>query len=114
MSGAPTSRRPERFTLLLVLGVVAVLVVLFAAGVRTYRDLAGQVAREAELGEEIRATEERIEALRLEIRRLRHDPETLERLAREELGLVRPDDLVIVYPEEEETTMSEDPQPRNP
>ena len=102
MSEDPAPRRPERLALLLGLGVTAILLVLLAAGVRTYRDLATQRTREAELHEQIRATEQRIEALRLRIRRLRDDPETLERLAREELGFVRPDDLVIVVPDDEE------------
>ena len=36
-----------------------------------------------------------------EIELLRHDPATLERLAREELGLVKPGDLVMLLPAEE-------------
>ena len=102
MSTDPSPRRPERLTLLLVLGVAAVLLVLTAAGIRTWRDLASQRAREAELQRQILDTEARIESLRLRIRRLRDDPATLERLAREELGFVRPEDVVIVVPDAEE------------
>ena len=38
----------------------------------------------------------RVERLRFRLVLLREDPMTLERLAREELGMVRPNDVVIV------------------
>ena len=48
--------------------------------------------------DQIAASEERIEAQRHRLKLLREDPATLERLAREELGLVGKDDLVFVLP----------------
>ena len=80
-----------------VLGVVAALLVLtlFVAGLRSYRDLAVQRARQAELVERISDTEVRIRQLETEIELLRTDPGTLERVAREDLGMARPGDIVI-------------------
>ena len=75
---------------------------LAMAGARSYRDLAAAQGREADLEEKIEATLERIESLEDRTMRLRSDPLALERLAREELGMVRPGEVVIVLPEEEE------------
>lgn len=101
------------------LGTAAlVLALLFAlAGLQSWRDLSVARSRSQELQSRVDATEERIEALRERIHRLDSDPRALERLAREELGLVRPGDLVIVLPEETVSpttprspkTVSEDP-----
>ena len=43
-------------------------------------------------------SKEEVDALAARVDLLRHDPATLERLAREEHGLVLPEDLVIVLP----------------
>lgn len=52
------------------------------------------------------ATEAAIEQLRVENQRLReeiealrHDPQVIERIAREELNMLRPEELVISFPE---------------
>ena len=58
--------------------------------------------QESALRQEVARTEQRIDALRHRVERLRSDPATLERLAREELGMVHPGDVVIVLPPEEE------------
>ena len=58
------------------------------------------------------AAEQRVALLRERIGRLRDDPLTLERLAREELGWVRPDDVVIVLtPEPPAPAASRQPAP---
>jgi cell division protein FtsB len=90
------------------------LLLLAAAGARGGRDLAAARAREALLEQRIAATEERVAALRQRIQRLRDDPLTLERLAREELGMVRPGDVVIVLPPEPDAQGAppQDPPPR--
>jgi cell division protein FtsB len=93
----PAPRR-DRFPLLLSGGVVLVLLVVGAAGLRSWRDLATQRAREASVASEIARTEADVRRLEERIRRLKEDPFTLERLARHELGLVRPEDLVMVFP----------------
>lgn len=84
------------------LGAAAlVLALLFGiAGLQSWRDLSVARARSHELETRVEATETRIEGLKERIHRLESDPRALERLAREELGLVRPGDLVVVLPEE--------------
>jgi cell division protein FtsB len=82
-------------------GVLLLLVLVTAAGLRSRQELAEARAKEAELIAEAAATEARIAALEQRIARLRNDPLTLERLARQDLGLVDPADVVIVLPESE-------------
>ncbi len=82
------------------LGAVVLLFItlLGAAGLKSYRDLTGERARERQLETQIETTRAGIDHLRNRIDRLRGDPAMLERLAREDLGLVRPQDLVIELP----------------
>ena len=95
-AAAPPPR--ERSPFLLALAVIAVLVAVGAASLRSWRDLAEQRAHEAELAASIAKTEATVRQLEERNRRLEKDPVTLERLARQELGLVKPDDLVVVFP----------------
>jgi cell division protein FtsB len=95
-AAAPPPR--ERSPFLLALAVIAVLVAVGAASLRSWRDLAEQRAHEAELAQAIVKTETKVRQLEERNRRLEKDPVTLERLARQELGLVKPDDLVVVFP----------------
>lgn len=74
---------------------------LTVAGLKSYRDLGIAQAREELLQERIEDTQVRLERLQHRIELLRDDPATLERLAREYHGLVKPDDLVIVLPEDD-------------
>ena len=78
--------------------VIFVSGLLLTAGAKSYRDLQIVRQREAEIAVRIDASEERLEAQRHRLKLLREDPATLERLAREELGLVGKDDLVFVLP----------------
>jgi cell division protein FtsB len=78
--------------------VVFLMLLLATAGYRSWRDLASSRAHANELRGKITNTGERIEHLRDLIERVENDPLTLERLARENLGLVRPGDVVIVLP----------------
>lgn len=89
--------RPLRSAISLAVGVT--LVALAAAGLKSWRDFEQSRAREAALLESIAASERRIRVLEHRIESLDSDPATLDRLAREELGLVRPDEVVIVLPE---------------
>jgi len=82
--------------------VFGVLGLVGTAGVKSLGDL--RSARTAK-----QALRAKIEAARLEIRdletriaRLDNDPATLERLAREQLGMVRTGDVVIVLPADDE------------
>lgn len=97
-SAAASAPPRERSPFLLALAVLAVLVAVGAASVRSWRDLAEQRAHEAELQAAIVKTEAAVRALEERNRRLESDPVTLERLARQQLGLVKPDDLVVVFP----------------
>jgi len=76
------------------------LILLATAGVKSYRDLAAAHAHEAELNRRIAESQERIRILKERARLIANDPLTLERLAREDLGMVRPGDVVIVLPDE--------------
>ena len=80
-----------------ILGVMAAILVaaLFVAGMRSYRDLAVQRARESSLESRLAETRLRIEELERRIDLLRTDPGTLEKIAREDLGMARPGDLVV-------------------
>ena len=80
--------------------VLFALVLLAFASVKSHRDLVAARDHERLLKSTIGATEQRIERLHGRIRQLRGDADTLDRLAREELGLVKPGDVVIVLPEE--------------
>jgi cell division protein FtsB len=90
----------QNLPLRLALGGAVIFVsgLLLTAGAKSYRDLQIVRQREAELAVRIAASEERLEQQRHRLQLLREDPATLERLAREELGLVREDDLVFVLP----------------
>lgn len=92
--------RPASFRLLAGTVLFFLVVLLSAAGVRSYRDLEAARRREALLEQKIAATEASVAVLRRRVERLRDDPVTLERLAREELGMVRAGDVVIVLPGE--------------
>ena len=87
-------------------------IVLAIAGVRSYHDLVAVKTREADFQRRIAATDERIETLEREIELLREDPATLERHAREDLGLVMPGDVVVLLPPDEEDAANEGPLPR--
>jgi cell division protein FtsB len=82
-------------------GLAFLLALLAVAGIKSYRDLAAVRGQEAALRQQVEQTQQRIEALRHRVERLRSDPAALERLAREELGMVRPGDVVIVLPAED-------------
>lgn len=97
--------------------LILFLLLLLAGGVKSYRDLVQARQRVTELELEIEGARERIRALERRIVRLESDPHTLERLAREELGLVEPGDVVIVLPEQDapgEAAVSAPGTPREP
>jgi cell division protein FtsB len=96
-SGRTGSLRP-------VLGasVLLFLTVLGIAGAKSSHDLQAAQQRKHMLETRIRTTEAEIDRLHNRIERLRSDPGLLERLAREDLGMVRPGDVVIELPREGE------------
>jgi cell division protein FtsB len=93
------SLRPRPLKALLQALYAVILVALASAALKGWRDHQRAIRREATLQGEIAATEARIAALKQRIERLQSDPATLDRVARESLGLVRPSEVVIVLPE---------------
>ncbi len=91
---------PASFHTLLLVAASLLITVFLIAGARSYRDLATVRSREIEVHRRIEATDRSIEEIESRIEDLRTDPATLERLAREELGLVKPGDVVILLPVE--------------
>ncbi len=90
--------RSESFRPVLGATVLLVLALLAIAGLKSSRDLETAKARERLLEKRIAETRAESERLRVRIDRLRHDPGMLERLAREDLGMVRPHDVIIELP----------------
>ena len=68
------------------------------ASVKSSHDLAAARQRKLTLETRIQATQAEIDRLHNRIERLKSDPGMLERLAREDLGMVRPGDVVIELP----------------
>lgn len=79
-------------------GLILALLLLARAGAENYSGLAVLAEREAELEMDLEEAGMRVESLRRDVTLMQDDPAALERLAREELGLVRPGDTVIVLP----------------
>jgi cell division protein FtsB len=89
---------PRPFRAVLAAAVGILLLLIGVAAFRSWRDLEQSRQREATLEQQVRATREQIQQLERRIELLNRDPETIERMAREELWMARPDDLVIVLP----------------
>jgi cell division protein FtsB len=90
--------RSDSFRPVLGATVLLVLAFLAIAALKSSRDLEAARARERLLEAGIAETRARSERLRVRIERLRHDPGMLERRAREDLGMVRPGDVIIELP----------------
>ena len=91
---------PGRFRSLLALAVVSLLIVLAVAGLKSYRELSTARERQQLLESRIAETRRRNEDLEIRLERLESDPAVLERLAREDLRMANPGDVVIVLPDE--------------
>ncbi len=74
------------------------LFVFFLAGDRGFLQVRKQKAQVAALQAEVSAIAGRNEALEKEIERLAKDPAAVEKIAREDLQLVAPGDVVLVLP----------------
>jgi len=92
--------RSDSFRPVLGATVVLVLALLAIAALKSNRDLQAARSRERLLTGKIAATVAESERLRVRIDRLRHDPGMLEKLAREDLGMARPGDVIIELPED--------------
>ena len=98
MSKTPAPTPQDSFRPVVGAAVGLFIVLLAIASLKSYRDLESARARERLLETRIEETQSRIDHLKVRIERLRTDPGTLERLAREDLGMVRPGDVVIELP----------------
>lgn len=96
MTAPNPASRSQTFRSVLGLAVAALVLLLSFGGARSYQELDAARGRESQLERRLAATRERIRGLERRIERLENDPAMLERLARDELGMVRPDDIVIV------------------
>jgi cell division protein FtsB len=99
LSQATSTTRSEPHRPILGAAVVLFVALLGIASLKSYRDLELAQARQGELEKRILDTRTGIEQLKRRIGRLKSDPAILERLAREDLGLVYPDDVIIELPQ---------------
>jgi len=98
LSKPPASPRPDSFRPVVGAAVFLFVALLGIAAWKGSRDLTAARERERLLETRIEETQGRIDELRGRIDRLRSDPGTLERLAREDLGMVRPGDVILELP----------------
>jgi cell division protein FtsB len=98
LTNTDAPERPGSLRPILVASVLLFLAVLGIAGVKSSHDLEAAQQRKLMLETRIESTEGEIDRLRNRIERLRSDPGLLERHAREDLGMVRPGDVVIELP----------------
>jgi cell division protein FtsB len=82
--------------------VLSLLLLLAIASLGSYRDLAAAKERQQYLEKRIDDTLLRNDQFRNRIERLQSDPASLERVAREQYRMQRPDDVVIVFPDDDE------------
>ena len=101
MSTTPAPPRPDSFRPVVGATVLLFVALLGIAAWKGSRDLGSAREREHLLETRIEDTQGRIDELRGRIDRLRSDPGTLERLAREDLGMVRPGDVIIELPSDD-------------
>jgi cell division protein FtsB len=98
VSSTDGSGRTDSFRPVLGASVLLFLTVLGIAGVKSSHDLEAARQRKLLLETRIQSAGSEIDRLRNRIARLRSDPGLLERHAREDLGMVRPGDVVIELP----------------
>jgi cell division protein FtsB len=106
--------RSDSFRPVLGATVLLVFALLAIAALKSNRDLQAARSHERLLKEKIAATRAESERLQVRIDRLRHDPGMLEKLAREDLGLVRPRDVVIELPDPKAAPAPAPPAPVAP
>lgn len=113
MSRDAADARSKPIPSLLMAVVVSLLILLAIASLGSYRDLAAARDRQRSLQRRIEETRVRNGELADRIWRLQTDPAALERVAREQYRMIKPGDVVIVYPEEPETISpaGADPEP---
>lgn len=82
---------------LLIVSIVSVpLGILDEQGLPRYRALKAEVAEVERINDRLRRE---VEQLQREVEGLRSDPAAIERIARDELGMIREDELLFQFPE---------------
>ncbi len=108
----PVRRKPSpwrRFLIIVIgLGLFA-LVVHAVFGERGYLGLRSQRGKYERLKQEVRTLEEENQQLKEEIKALKSDPRAVERVAREELKMARPGEVVITLPEKKDQPTKDNP-----
>lgn len=81
---------------LLILAIVSVpLAILDDEGLPRYRALKGELAEVERVNDRLRRD---VEQIRREVDALRNDPEAIERIARDEHGMIRDDEILFQFP----------------
>jgi cell division protein FtsB len=82
---------------LLIVSIVGVpLGILDEQGLPRYRALKSELAEVKRINERLRRD---VEGLQREVQGLREDPSTIERIARDELGMIRDDEILFQFPD---------------
>ena len=92
---------------LIATGLFAVLLLLVISGIQSYQDLAAAERRSSELQQRIDRVATTIQHLEQDVGALENDQQTVERVARQELGLIRQGEVVVVLPEHNENDSAE-------
>ncbi len=81
---------------LLIVSIVSVpLGILDEQGLPRYRALKSELAEVQRINGRLRHD---VEQLQRDVEGLRHDPSTIERIARDELGMIREDEILFQFP----------------
>lgn len=82
---------------LLIVSIVSVpLGILDEQGLPRYRELKAELAEVERINDRLRRE---VEQLQREVQDLQHDPAAIERIARDELGMIRADELLFQFPQ---------------
>ena len=101
---------PWRRFLIIVIGLgLFALVVHTVFGERGYLGLRSQRGEYERLRQEVQKLEEENQQLKEEIKALKTDPSAIERVAREELKMVKPGEVVITLPEKKGKSTEDKP-----
>ncbi len=96
---------------LIATGLFAILLLLVISGIQSYQDLAAAEHRWAELQGRIERVQTTIHHLERDVSSLQNNQQTVERVARQELGLVREGEIVLMVPEPPHNAPTEQGQP---
>lgn len=110
-----TDAAPPRYRKLLWVAGTVLLAALGLSALKAWSDLQAARRHEQEVEARIEKARERVERLETRVEALRDDPQALEHVAREQLGLAREGEVVIVLPDEAEdpaTGTAGSPEPR--